>query len=751
MNMKSPQNSFSQMTRKRFLKTAAMFSASALSVDMGTAQPRDGSDAQVASASNSVTLENSHWRLSLNAGAGLKAELAHSPSGIALAGGDYSYSMGTPAFGEARETQNDKTRTVRLMGEIPGGIRLHHEFRMSIDGPWLEEQITISNRGSAILAIPHGHCGFVLPMTLQGGVVTGHLQDFKATAVPYRREPHGNRTQYADYTLGQVLSEPRSSHLRAETSIERSGNVVLTTVYATGIIQTFYPFYASEGWVLTDGRRGFLLTKYSQDGMEWALLDRVTVNDGRAGLRWGGFGIFQGDPERGAWLAPQESHQFGVIRITAFEGGIEEGFYTFRAEMDSRGHACPKGFNPPVHWNELYDNKLYWLPGMDLPENRTKYYTLVDMREEAAKARDIGCEALYLDPGWDTRFASKIWDESRLGRMKDFTAMLAREYGLSLSLHTPLSGWCDPSSYPRRLDRMNRDGSRIEKSLCGASAQYVEETRSRLEALARDGARFFMFDGTMHNGECWDSQHGHRVPSGREDHVEATNRLARLVHARYPQVLIEMHDQMLGGTYLRYVPTYYGQGIGGRAEADQAAGFDSVWAFELMWDPMTDLVGGHSIALYYYNLAYSLPLYLHIDLRKDNAQCLMFWWNASTCRHLGIGGTHADPSVRKAQKEAMATYRRLETFFKTGTFYGLDEMVHVHVLPAEQAAVINCFNLDDHEVIRHIEVHPAKMELGAEAPYRFSGATAESAGDRYILEVTVPGYGHFLIEVRRAL
>ena len=212
-----------------------------------------------------------------------------------------------------------------------------------------------------------------------------------------------------------------------------------------------------------------------------------------------------------------------------------------------------------------------------------------------------------------------------------------------------------------------------------------------------------------------------------------------------------MHDQMLGGTYLRYVPTYYGQGIGGRAEADQAAGFDSVWAFELMWDPMTDLVGGHSIALYYYNLAYSLPLYLHIDLRKDNAQCLMFWWNASTCRHLGIGGTHADPSVRKAQKEAMATYRRLETFFKTGTFYGLDEMVHVHVLPAEQAAVINCFNLDDHEVIRHIEVHPAKMELGAEAPYRFSGATAESAGDRYILEVTVPGYGHFLIEVRRAL
>ncbi len=115
---------------------------------------------------------------------------------------------------------------------------------------------------------------------------------------------------------------------------------------------------------------------------------------------------------------------------------------------------------------------------------------------------------------------------------------------------------------------MNRDGSCVEMSLCGASRQYVEETLARLLALARDGATFFMFDGTMDNGECWDPHHGHPVPSGREDHVEATNRLAFLVHGKYPNVLIEMHDQMLGGTNLRYVPTYYGYGkrqLGGAA------------------------------------------------------------------------------------------------------------------------------------------------------------------------------------------
>jgi hypothetical protein len=420
--------------------------------------------------------------------------------------------------------------------------------------------------------------------------------------------------------------------------------------------------------------------------------------------------------------------------------------------MESRGHGCPKQFNPPVHWNELYDNKLYWLPNgvMDLPENRKKYYTIADMKEEAAKAREIKCQALYMDPGWDTSFASKIWDESRLGKLKDFSTMLRKEYGLSLSLHTPLSGWCDPSSYSRDIDRMNRDGSRVEMSLCGASVQYFEETRSRLEALAQGGAKYFMFDGTMHNGECWDPKHGHRVPSGREEHVETTNRLARRIHAKFPDVLIEMHDQMLGGCRLRYVPTYYGHGPGPSGENGvNAPGFDSVWAFELMWDPMTDLVGGHSIALYYYNLAYSLPLYLHIDLRKDNPQCLMFWWNASTCRHLGIGGTHPDPAVHKAHKEAMATYRRLESFFKAGTFYGIDETAHVHVHPTEPAAVINCFNLEDHDVTRRLEFDPRRYGLDAQASYETAGASLHRTGGRYIIEVAVPAYGHSLVELRK--
>jgi len=742
--------STSRMTRQSFLKATALLPLATLGSNQFAAPSGDKAPGLHAPP-KLFKVANAQFQLNLTPGQGMKIELVHVPSNLPLAFGDYSYSFGAPSFMEASSTQEDNATIVNLVGDVGNGIEIGQKYRVPGDKLWVEEEITLTNLSHHRIALPEGRCGFVLPVKVVGDAVESGLKDFMFTAVPYRREPTGNRTQYADYTLFQVLSQARSSLLRAKSAIGHWDKVVLAEVYDMGIIQTLYSQYASEGWVLTDGRRGFLVTKYSPEGMEWALLDRVPMSEERIGLRWGGYGIFQGDPEGGSWLAPQASHRFGVTRITAFEGGITEGFYAFRAEMESRGKGCPAGFNPPVHWNELYDNKLWWLPGggMDQPENRKKYYTLDDMKEAAGKARDIGCEALYLDPGWDTSFASKIWDEPRLGKLQDFTTMLHRNYGLSLSLHTPLSGWCDPSSYSRSMDRMNRNGSRVEMSLCGASRQYTEETLSRLEALARDGAAFFMFDGTMDNGECWDPHHGHPVPSGREDHVEATNRLAYMVHAKYPNVLIEMHDQVLGGTSLRYVPTYYGYGkqqLGGTAGGTH--GFDTVWAFELMWDPMTDLVGGHSIALYHYNLAYSLPLYIHIDLRKDNGQCLMFWWNASTCRHLGIGGTHPDPAVRKAQKEAMSTYRRLESFFKAGKFYGLDEMVHVHVHPTESAAVINCFNLESEPAKRHMEFAPSRFGLDRTKEYKAIGAAGSRQGELYLLDVVVPAYGHSLLELR---
>ena len=64
-----------------------------------------------------------------------------------------------------------------------------------------------------------------------------------------------------------------------------------------------------------------------------------------------------------------------------------------------------------------------------------------------------------------------------------------------------------------------------------------------------------------------------------------------------------------------------------------------------------DLLSGKALSLYEYNLAYDIPLYLHIHCGQDNQQMLAFWWYASTCRHLGIGGVKdpADAAVPGAQ------------------------------------------------------------------------------------------------------
>ncbi len=113
--------------------------------------------------------------------------------------------------------------------------------------------------------------------------------------------------QYADFTLSQILTEQYSSELWSEAD---HGDLRL----------------ASEGWALTDGKQGFLITKYSPGGLEFAMLDRVVLSPGNLGLRWGGIGIYRNNPEHGAWLRPGESHRFGVTRVTRVCRRLASGF-----------------------------------------------------------------------------------------------------------------------------------------------------------------------------------------------------------------------------------------------------------------------------------------------------------------------------------------------------------------------------------------------------------------------------------------
>jgi len=233
-----------------------------------------------------------------------------------------------------------------------------------------------------------------------------------------------------------------------------------------------------------------------------------------------------------------------------------------------------------------------------------------------------------------------------------------------------------------------------------------------LLANCADGVVYLMFDGNWYQGGCEDPSHGHPVPFTKEDHIRANLELARRVHEKYPGVLIEMHDMLMGGVAPRNTPVYYKYGLSGS--------YDENWGFEQMWDPLADIASGRARALYYYNLGCNVPIYLHINLRKDTRGCVVLWWYASTCRHLGIGGTHGDPAVVAAQQAAMRKYRELERFFKRGEFYGAGEEVHLHALPEENAFVANLFNLSGRTrvvsgsiALRRMGLKAGRLEAGA--------------------------------------
>jgi predicted transcriptional regulator YheO len=71
-----------------------------------------------------------------------------------------------------------------------------------------------------------------------------------------------------------------------------------------------------------------------------------------------------------------------------------------------------------------------------------------------------------------------------------------------------------------------------------------------------------------------------------------------------------------------------------------------------------------------------------------------------------------------AHKKSMERYRKLEAFFKRGEFYGLSEEVHLHVLPSENAFVVNLFNLSNEPRLIGSTVRVAELGIDPNCWYR---------------------------------
>lgn len=388
----------------------------------------------------------------------------------------------------------------------------------------------------------------------------------------------------------------------------------------------------------------------------------------RIGSLWRG-----GLPQPGATrtIRPAERWDWGAVRYTPFAGPLESALNLYRSFMAGCGVKLPADYAPPLNYCIYYECK--------------KYYTRQQLLQCLDYAAELGCGLLYTDQGWEDYFSSGRWDETRFGPIEDIVRIV-RERGLAIGFLVGLHA--DSYVWPEECRRRAADGSMAIgdrwghwAGVCPVSKSWQRTKTRRLSAVALSGVRFFSFDFNDGIEPCFDASHGHDAPLDIWEHALGVARQQRAVKKASPQTLVEAHCWRTSGG--AYWPMYTFQGA-----------HDERWGFEFMWDPYADLKQGRLQRLYYYNLAYEKPLYLHIDLAKDNANQLVFWYAASTIRHLGIGNYSALADDRKARvRQAVALYAGVREYFTRGVFSGPDPLTHVHVLPGRGALVLR-FNTE---------------------------------------------------------
>lgn len=568
------------------------------------------------------------------------------------------------------------------------GLSVCQRFVISENDNYFEEYITIKNNTESKIRIQDMDFGFRLIPKL--------TTDFRAVAVPFRRQIDNKLHDYSyEDIIGKKYENSNWSNLYCHEH---------QAVVDVGKVR-------SEGWILTDGEEGLLVTKYNQDMIEFSMLG-CYVDDGTPSILFGGVGFaLYKEPAEACELQGNSEITFGKTRYTFYKGGWPEGYKHFKEFMKEKGHVAKPDYDPPVNWNELYD--VGWHHSKQ--EHLKKHYTRKALFFEAEKAKTLGCDLLYLDPGWEVCEGTTLWAEERLGEVKDFVAEIKKRFDMDVAFRTighvyrdefP-SDWylqnspSDPKHIPKKMDfvrtfnGVREDWTKTRWTPCFQNEKWLEEKLKRILKVAEAGMKFIMFDEFDWIGPCYDPSHGHPVPSSVNGHVKSVYWLIEQVHKRFPDILIEAHDPVWPWQ-VTYLPMYY--------RHNTQAGYDEKWGFEFMWKPLENILKKQATSLYYYNLAYDIPTYDHICMAgpgSDNDNCLSFWWYASTIRHLGFGGkkgfrlTEEDQPRYDNYKAAMKTYRALKKIYTQGTFFGINEETHLHYLKDEGRGVINFFNLSE--------------------------------------------------------
>jgi len=558
-------------------------------------------------------------------------------------------------------------------------VELVQEFRQN--NGVLEETITLRNRGSVPVDLEKADFGFTADLASRQG--------WRLCAIPFRVQLDGSAHDYSGEALsaGKFRNAVYSDTTRPEPALKEQG------------------ILRSEAWAWGPGDKGLVIIKYNNNAFELS----VACPQKPGILRFGGAGFcLYGEPSTCRQIPAGKTIVFVTTYYMEFEGGLAKAFYLYRDFLEGKGHGFPENYDPPVNWNELYDVGWYH----SNTEELKKHYTREALLKEAQKAKDCGCELLYLDPGWEVTEGTTLWDESRLGSVSELVKTLKDKFGLGLGYRTILRTYKDLWDH-KYLVKHSSDAVPSSVSFggtpmwepCLCSPEFFREKLKRILAISGKGVKFMMFDEMDWRGPCLDPSHGHPVPATPLDHALAVYKLCSEVRKKCPGLVIEAHDPVWPWSTCVYVPLYFRQGFGRKGS------YDENWGFEYMWNCIDDLRTGRALALYYYALGCGIPLYLHITMAADNDTCVFFWWAASTVRHLGIGGKQSNPTVEgagklpsfdpekrfSAYKEQMRIYRSLKPYFVRGKFFGIDEKIHLHVLLGKKGGVVSVFNLEETE------------------------------------------------------
>ncbi|QGQ98044.1 hypothetical protein EHS13_25690 [Paenibacillus psychroresistens] len=579
------------------------------------------------------------------------------------------------------------------------------------DGNGLSETISLTNPHNYPVQVGQVHFGF-----------SADLQDkssWRLRAIPFLVQLDGI---VHDYSVTQLIAGETKNSFYRDASREEPDRI------EDGL--------RSEAWAWGDVNNGIVIIKYNNEAIEYSVA-RVGEVAGQSILHFGGVGLsMYSEPLGTRHLQPGETFTFGTTTYMPYEGSIQTAYGIYRTFIEQRGHTFPKDYNPPVNWNVLYDIGWHHSDSEKLKQNYHKEALLL----EAQKAKDCSCELLYLDPGWEIAEGHTLWDESRLGTVSELVQTLKTDYGLNLGYRTILRSyrkhWDEAYSVQHSYGLMKPETMEPvwgyhfwEPCLC--SPEFFAEKLRRILAISKQGIRFMMFDEMDWRGPCYDPNHGHAVPSTALDHIEAVYRLAAEVRRQCPDLLTEVHDAVWPWSNSLYAPTYFRQG------AEGIGAYDENWGFEYMWNCIEDLQTGKALALYYYNLGSSIPLYLHITMAADNDACVFFWWTASTVRHMGIGGKFSHPSVEfagalaaydretrfQSYSDHMKLYQLIKPYMVRGIFHGIAEHIHLHTLEEHQGGVINIFNLteEDQELVFTV---PLELLNSGDAVLEVVGAEA---------------------------